>query len=111
MGSSLRIGKSNDTVSWRRSLNIELQKGMDCMTSLQSLSTRIRNNSIDAQDDKLVQQSDPIIRKFNALKRSIDDKLTQHEAINDNPYNNQNDNAYGVTESNMNYVPPQQEQE
>merc|ERR1719476_1312051 len=106
--SSLRIGKSNDTISWRRTFNAELQKAMDCMNGLQSVSGRIRNNSMDAQDDKLIQQSTPIINKFKALKQKIDAKLTQHEPINDQMSYNNNDNAYG---NDNEYVPPTHDQQ
>lgn len=117
--SSARIGTTNDTVSWRETFNFDLQKGIDLVSSIQSQSQRIRSESIDAQADKLLQQNDPIIRKFNELRSNISNKLQQNEPINDKPtsnpfgggggaYGDDDGGAYG---QNGGYHPPAQQQQ
>eukprot|EP01083_Nonionella_stella_P219433 786045_1 len=86
--SSSRIGKPNDTISWRRNFNNDIEEGVELVQSLQSTTQRIRAESINNQDDKLLQQSIPHITKFNQLKQRIDRQLLQYEPINDNPFNN-----------------------
>ena len=106
--SSARIGKSNDTKSWRVTLRAELQKGINLVSSIQTADKRIRAQSIDAQADKLLQQNDPIIRKFKEIKSSIDSKLSLHDPINDTANAYDDDAVGGVNDSG--YDPPQQQQ-
>eukprot|EP01083_Nonionella_stella_P219712 786752_1 len=103
---SARIGKTNDTVSWRKTLNKELQKGIDLVSSLQATSSRIRADSIDAQDDKLLQQSDSMITRFNNLKDTIEANLLQYEPTNDLF----NDDV-GSGKADFGYQPPAQQQQ
>eukprot|EP01084_Bolivina_argentea_P232588 391983_1 len=106
---SARIGKANDTVSWRKTLNRDLQKGIDLVSSLQTTTSRIRADSIDSQDDKLLQQSDPIMTRFNGLKDTIQGNLLQYEATNDNTFNVTDD--IGGGNADFAYQPPAQQQQ
>eukprot|EP01084_Bolivina_argentea_P192904 331053_1 len=81
--SLLRIGKSNDTTSFRSTLNSDILKGNNLKQSLLSTVNRVRSQSIDAQADKLLSDADPIIEKFNSISLSINNKLQQHEPIKD----------------------------
>ncbi len=90
---SFKIGKSSDTTSWRRTFNQDLQRGEELTRSLQQTSSQIRRDSVDAGTDKLLQQSEEPIRRFQDLKVTIDTKLSNNEPINDDPV--ENNTAYG----------------
>lgn len=108
---SNKIGTSGDTTSWRRTFNDDVERGLQLVLSLQSTEDRVRAASIDAQADKLLQQSRDPIDKFNKLKQDIDARLRQHEPINNDPaYDDDGGNAYGGG-ADYGYSPPQQEQE
>eukprot|EP00486_Rosalina_sp_Unknown_P002650 CAMPEP_0201574816 /NCGR_PEP_ID=MMETSP0190_2-20130828/19556_1 /ASSEMBLY_ACC=CAM_ASM_000263 /TAXON_ID=37353 /ORGANISM="Rosalina sp." /LENGTH=249 /DNA_ID=CAMNT_0048003595 /DNA_START=138 /DNA_END=887 /DNA_ORIENTATION=+ len=112
---SFKIGKSSDTTSWRRTFNADLQRGEDLVRSLQSTASRMRSDSVDAQTDKLLQQSQEPIRNFETLKQRIDRELDQNEPINDDPV--QDNTAYGAYnaggggQADFNYAGGQQAQQ
>ena len=82
--SSARIDKSNDTTIRRvsvESIRTELQEGVNLVTAIQSADKRIREQSIDAQADKLLQQYEPFVHKFEKIKSSIDSKFKKRDEL------------------------------
>lgn len=112
--SSMRIGKSNDTTSWRKTFNYDLEKGVQLVLSLQTSASRIRSQSMHEQD-KLIAQSQEPINKFNEIKAKIDEKLATYDPVDDIAptlgYDNDG-NAYGNAGGNVgSYVAPSQQQQ
>ncbi len=118
----LRIGKSNDTTSWRKTFNYDLEKGIQLTISLKTAGSRIRAMSMH-NEDKLMGPAEEQSNKFTKLKAEIDEKLATHQPINDetsgngiNPFNDgapdaYGGGAYGNGGAAGDYIPPSQMQQ